>query len=137
MRWRQCQRRHGVAIDNLPAVPSPPNSKGTRIPSKVSSFQPRRGASVKPDLRSVITEKENECLFSEIVGAECLHHFANTVVQRCDHCGVGSSVWIADVCNTVEITLRSLIGAVWSVVGQIEEKRLCRMAINKRHRLAR
>jgi hypothetical protein len=33
--------------------------------------------------------------------------------------------------------LRSLIGAVWSVVGQIEEKRLCRMAINKRHRLAR
>src|SRR4029077_6384791 len=85
---------------------------------------------------SIITKKENECLFSEIVGAECLHHFANTVIHRRDHCGVGSSVWIADVCNTVEITLRSLIGAVRSVVRQIEEKWLCRMSINKRHRLA-
>ncbi len=99
----------------------------------VKFVTPERTISRKIRLyRSVVAQKEDQGLVENVLSLQGLQHLPHAIVQRDDHRGVLFSVWIGDVCNPIHVDCRRLI--IWRVHGiicQVEEKRLCRMVIDK------
>ena len=87
---------------------------------------------------TVITEKENERIETETIVVQRLQHFTHTIVQGRHHRRICAAVGVANVCHAIKVSLRGdVIRHLGSVIGQVKEKRLCRMAIDKRNSLAR